>query len=169
MNERKRSAIGVVEREYHFLEDRLDAAPDAAFDSAVFAGEGEAWRLRDLIAHLAYWQQLATRAAERMARESVRPGPDERLRTFVGETRGIDELNAAAVTAARGRTVAEVRDELRRAHSRFVEAMREVPEDLLMTGDGPEEFVSVLLVPAVRHLRTHRDHIDAALKEGAKT
>jgi hypothetical protein len=167
MTPHKRDAIGVIEREWHELDERLDRAPDAAYDRAVFAGEGEGWRLRDLLAHVVFWQDLAARAAVRMTAENRKPAPDERLRDFVGEQRSADDINRDVVAAAQGRTVGEVRADLLAAHSRLIEALRACPDDLLFAGDGPEDLVRALYVPALLHLRIHREHIDAALNEGA--
>jgi hypothetical protein len=172
----KQAALGVIEREWHAFQKRLDAALPKAFDRPVFSEAGggaeppDRWRLRDLLAHLAFWQDLAAQAAERMAREHVKPGPDERLRTFVGETRGVDEVNRDAIAASGARGVDEVRGDVLRAHVRLVDAMRACPDELLWIGSGAEDLVGVLRVPAVVHLRTHTPHIDVALeKEGATT
>jgi hypothetical protein len=164
----KQAVIGVIEREWHAFQGRLEAASPAAFDLPVFTDEGTDWRLRDLLAHIAFLQDLAAQAAERMTREHIRPGPEERLRTFMGETREVNELNDAAVSASRGRPIDDVRSGLLRAHARLVDAIRGCPDELLLTGSGPENLVRVLHVPAVLHLRTHAPHVDAALqKEGA--
>ena len=169
MTTRDQETIDLIEREWDAFERRLDAASPDAFDRAVFTGEGEGWRLRDLLAHIVFWQDLAARALERMTADGVKPRADQRLRDFMGEPRRTEELNRSAVASRRERPVREVRRELRLAHTRLVAAIGGCPPELLFDGEGPEAIVPALHMPAIQHLRLHTPHVEAALKEGATT
>ena len=166
MNERKRATIDLIQREWLAFERRINAASPQAFDRPAFGDAS--WRLRDLLAHLVFWQDFGARVAEQIRREGRKPRPEERARDVLGETRELDEINRGVVEAARRRPAGEIVDDLRRAHARLVDALRGCPEELLFVGDEPEDLVRALR-PSITHLREHLPHIEAALKEGATT
>jgi len=166
--ERKRAAIGLLEHEWHALDERLRSLGAAELDRPVFA-EGPGWRVRDLPTHLAWWQELAARVAEKIAAEGG--APDERgSRTFLGIDAPPDALNAQTYETWRERPMAERWDRWLSAHSRMIDAFRVLRPDQLLepegTGDTPMEGLKrYFAVAGLIHLRMHREHIEAALKE----
>ena len=146
----QRAAIGVLEREWQDLETWLRSLDDRDLDRPVF-GEGPGWRVRDMIPHVAWWQELAGRVAEKMSREGG--APDQRgSRAFVG----------IVLSADRWKRWLE-------AHSRMMAAVRALRPDQLLGGNGPEGLQLYLAVPGVIHLQRHRQDIADALKETTTT
>ena len=162
--DRKRAAIELIRTSYLEADALFRSLDPADLERPVFTGEGSGWRVRDLIAHYAYWQTLSARAAEKMA-TGVMPGPNERMRHYLGIPQELDEMNDGNFRSWRDRDVAEALDELRTANDRLTSAMAALPPDRVLTGDGPEDFHPAFWQPGVNHLRQHREHIDSALKE----
>ena len=162
--DRDRAAIGQLEQVFHELEKWLAALPPAAFELPVFTGEGDGWRVRDVLPHWASWQRLAARVAERIA-SGVEPPPEPelRLRTFLGLGQSVDELNAETFERWRRRPVAELFTELKAAHVALMEALRTLPHERLVKANG--ELYRYFWQPGLNHLQQHRAHIEQALKE----
>src|SRR5918995_1728464 len=80
--DRKRAAIELVRTSYLEADALFRSLDPADLERPVFTGEGPGWRVRDIIAHYAYWQTFAARSAERMATDRM-PGPEERLRQYL--------------------------------------------------------------------------------------
>ena len=166
--ERKRSVIGLLEREWHAVDERLRSLDERQLDRPVF-GEGPGWRVRDLPTHLAWWQELAARVAEKIAAQGG--APDERgSRPFLGIDTPLDALNAETFETWRARPMAERWDRWLSAHSRMMDAFRVLRPDQLLEPDGTadggmEGLKRYFAVPGLIHLRIHGEHIDAALKE----
>jgi hypothetical protein len=164
----KRIAIGVLEREWHALDKFLRSLDDRQLDRTVF-GEGPGWRVRDMPTHMAWWQELAGRVAEKIAAEGG--APDERgSRPFLGIDTPPDELNRETFETWRERPMAERWDRWLAAHSRMMDAFRALsPDQFLQAEGGMEGLKRYFAVPGLIHLRMHREHIDAALKETQTT
>jgi hypothetical protein len=160
----KRTAIGLLEREWHALDTWLRSLDDAQLDRPVF-GEGPGWRVRDMPTHMAWWQELAARVAEKITAEGG--APDERgSRPFLGIDAPPDELNGQTFEAWRERPMAERWDRWLAAHGRMMDAFRALsPEQLLQGEGGMEGLKRYFAVPALIHLRMHRENIEAAMKE----
>ena len=71
----RQRAIGVLEREWHDMDTWLRSLSESDLDRPVF-GEGPGWCVRDMIPHMAWWQGLAGRVAEKIAAEGG--APDQR-------------------------------------------------------------------------------------------
>jgi len=166
--ERKRSVIGLLEHDWHALDERLRSLNDAELDRAVFA-EGPGWRVRDLPTHLAWWQELAARVAEKIA--AAGGAPDERgSRTFLGIDASPETLNAETYETWRERPMAERWDRWLSAHSRMMDAFRALRPDQLLEPEGTpdagmEGLKRYFAVAGLIPLRMHREHIESALKE----
>lgn len=158
------AAIGLLEREWHSLDQWLRSLDDHQLDHPVF-GEGPGWRVRDMPTHLAWWQELAARVAEKMVTEGG--APDERgSRPFLGIETPLDELNLQTFETWRARPMPDRWDRWLAAHSRMMDAFRALsPDQLLQAEGGMEGLRRYFAVPALIHLRMHRENIDAALKE----
>ena len=78
----KRTVIGLLEREWHSLDVWLRSLDDRQLDRPMF-GEAPGWRVRDMVTHMAWWQELAGRVAEKIANEGGAPD-DRGSRPFLG-------------------------------------------------------------------------------------
>jgi hypothetical protein len=160
----KQATIGLLEHEWHALDTWLRSLDQRQLDRLVF-GEGPGWRVRDMITHLAWWQELAARVAEKIAKEGG--APDERgSRPFLSIDMPLDELNAKTFETWSGRPMAETWDRWLAAHSRMMDAFRALtPDQLVQAEGGVEGMKRYFAVPGVVHLRMHKEDIEVALKE----
>ena len=163
----KVKAMDMLEGEWQQLDTWLRSLNDRDLDRPVL-GEGAGWRVRDLIAHLAWWQELAARVAEKIATEGGAPD-DRGSRPFLGIETPLDELNATTYETWRERPIADRLDRWLATHSRMMAAFRALSPDQLLQADGPDGLKRYFAMPGVVHLRMHREHIEAALKESATT
>lgn len=86
---------------------------------------GGDWSVKDLVGHLAFWQELALEAIEAFRR-------DERPRVldyFTDDDQDIHDANAADVARKAAWDYEEVRQELDRTHDALVEAIGGMPEE----------------------------------------
>ena len=164
----KTAAIGLLEREWHALDTWLRSLDDRQLDRPVF-GEGPGWKVRDMVCHMAWWQELAGRVAEKIAKEGG--APDERgSRPFLGIETPLDELNRVTYETWRDRPMRERWDRWLATHSRMMDAFRALaPDQLLQSEGGMEGMKRYFAVPGLIHLRMHRENIEAALKESSTT
>jgi hypothetical protein len=164
----KRAAIGLLEREWHALDTWLRSLDDRQLGQPVF-GEVPGWRVRDMVTHMAWWQELAARVAEKIAREGGAPD-DRGSRPFLGIETPLDELNRTTFETWRDRTMAACWDRWLAAHTRMMDALKALePDQLLQPEGGMEGMKRYFAVPALIHLRLHRENIEAALKETSTT
>ena len=164
----KRTAIGALEREWHALDVWLRSLDDRQLDRPMF-GEGPGWRVRDMPTHMAWWQELAGRVAEKIAREGGAPD-DRGSRPFLGIETPLDELNAATFETWREQPMAARWDRWLAAHSRMMDAFAALAQDQLLQQEGGMEGMKrYFAVPALIHLRMHRENIEAAVKETSTT
>ena len=162
----KRDAIGLLEREWHSLDTLLRSLDERQLDQPVF-GEGPGWKVRDLVPHMAWWQELAARVAEKVAAEGGAPD-DRGSRPFLGIETPLNELNDETYATWRDRPMAERWDRWLAAHSRMMDALHALSADQLLQADGGVEGMKrYFAVPGVIHLRIHRENIEATLKETA--
>jgi len=167
----KADAMALMESGWRDLDARFAALDEQELERPVFAGEGEGWRLRDLMPHFAFWWRLAARAARRATEIGAAPDQNTTLRAFLGVDTHFDTLNAENFAKWRGRPVAEQLAELRSAREDLGSALAQLPADLLISGDAETDGVRrYIWQPAVNHLRQHAEHIDTALaRKGAST
>ncbi len=167
----KGDAMALVESGWRDLDARFAALDEQELDRPVFAGEGDGWRLRDLMPHFAFWWRLAARAARRAVEIRAAPDQNTTLRAFLGIDTHFDTLNAENFARWRERPSAEQLAELRAARDELRAALAQLPADLLVTDDPETDRIRrYIWQPAVNHLRQHATHIDAALaKKGATT
>ena len=164
----KNTAIDMLDREWHALDLWLHSLDDRQLERPVF-GEGPGWQVRDMITHMAWWQELAGRVAEKIARDGG--APDERgSRPFLGIETPLDELNASTFETWRARPMAERWDRWAKAHVGMIGAFRALePDQLLQAEGGMEGMKRYFAVPGLIHLRMHRENIASALKETSTT
>lgn len=164
----KRAAIALLEHEWHGLDKLLRSLDAEQLDRPVF-GEGPGWKVRDMVPHMAWWQELAARVAEKIAAEGGAPD-DRGSRPFLGIDTPLNDLNDETYRTWRDRPMAELWDRWLQAHSRMMDAFRLLTPDQLLQGEGGLEGMKrYFAVPGLIHLRTHRENIDSALKETSTT
>jgi hypothetical protein len=116
------------------------------------------WSVRDVAAHLIYWDSLALRALE-----AVYAG--EEPAAFPFEKR--DAVNAEATAAQHTRKPERVLNELRITHSAVMEAAGRVPrEKLCPQGEVPEWLVRVTLTHYAHHLPQIEEWAERMKREG---
>jgi hypothetical protein len=165
----KEHAIGLLEREYQGLERLFASLTPEQLERPVFTGEGPGWRVRDLIAHFAYWQTLSARTAEKIAADGVVPDEKAGMFVFLGIESTTDAVNDESFREWRARTIADASARLLAAHSRLMDAIRALPPERVVKSDAPEDWYRYFWQPGLNHLRQHRAHLEAALKESATT
>jgi hypothetical protein len=164
----KRAAVALLEHEWHALDKQLRALDETQLARPVF-GEGPGWKVRDMIPHMAWWQELAARVAEKITAEGGAPD-DRGSRPFLGIETPLDELNASTYETWRDRPMAELWDRWLAAHTRMMDAYRALaPDQLLQSEGGMEGMKRYFAVPGLIHLRIHKENIEAALKETSTT
>lgn len=167
MNEEiKRRAIEMIDQEFREFEAFFRSLSAADLDRPVF-GEGEDWRVRDVPAHAALWQWVATQVAEKVReRGQVPDTPDWDI--WAGIETPTDELNEQNYRKWRGRSLDDSLEHLATQHRELMRALQELTPAQITTGPTlPDDLQPFLRAPGVRHLRMHRKHIDAAV--GATT
>ena len=169
MNARaKENALATFDREWRELDTLFRRLSDSDLDRPVFTGEGPGWRVRDLIPHFAAWQERAARAARKVSTDGIQPKVDDRLRSFLGITETVDELNDATFGSWRARSVGDLLAELEVKHADLMGALAGLSPAQLMSGDSPDDVFVCFRMPGLEHLRIHKAHLEAALtKEGA--
>jgi len=129
---------------------------------------GRGWRIRDLIPHIATWQDRAARAARKVLTEGIQPKPDDRVRTFIGLTDTVEDMNDVTFNAWRARPTADLLSEFQTKHAEMMTALAGLTPGQFMGGDSIEEVFMAFRIPGWQHVRIHRDHVEAALtKEGS--
>jgi uncharacterized damage-inducible protein DinB len=114
------------------------------------------WSLKELAAHLAFWDALALRALEALFH-----GDSFDWASYADENR----WNAEAVERVRMQPLKRVLYELRVTHSALSEAVRRVPEDkLLENGEIPRWLIQHVL----EHYEHHISQV-TAWAEGIKS
>ena len=163
----KAQALDLLEREYRVLEQLIASLTPEQLELPVFTGEGQGWRVRDLIAHFADWQSLSARTAEKIAADGVAPDEKAGMLAFLGVEPLTDARNEETFRQWRGRPVADACTHLLACHRRLMDAVRALPPERIVKSDAPEDWYRYFWMPGLRHLRIHREHIEAAVKESA--
>ena len=160
----KTKAIALLDREWQDLDSLLRRLNDAQLDKPIFS-EGPGWRVRDMPTHMAWWQELAARVAEKIKTEGGAPD-DRGSRPFLGIDTPLDELNNATFAEWRDRPMSARFDRWFAAHRRMIAAFRALaPDQLLQAYGGVDGLKRYFAVPALVHLRMHRENIESAVKE----
>jgi uncharacterized protein (TIGR03083 family) len=164
----KRAALETLDREWRDLEALFRGLTPTELERPMYTEDGPGWRVRDLIPHLATWQDRAARAARKVMAEGITPKPDDRVRTFLGLTDTVDDMNDVTFRAWRERSVADLLAEFRSKHDDLMKALAALRPEQLMNGDTVDDVFAAFRVPGLVHLRKHRGELATALaKEGA--
>ena len=115
----RQEAISILEEGNARLHELLDGVSEEHLSREASIGGGE-WSAKDLIAHLATWEELALRSLAEWRRGEVPwvesdDGPFRR-----SGTERVDAFNARAVAENRGLSLEEVRRNSEETHQRLV-------------------------------------------------
>jgi hypothetical protein len=113
------------------------------------------WSIKDVLAHLAAWEEEAVLRLRLIAR-----GRGDRIH-FYNDSRETEQFNARAVAAARATRLAALLRRLVRARRQLIDALDRVPPEALR--DASHEYPVVHWLPefAWTHERSHLDEIRA--------
>lgn len=103
----KTALLNMIQTEYTHFELLIAPLQETQLCTAPFEGE---WSIKDIMAHIAVWEQLCTRWLEDFVR-GVTPQPSERLDV---------ESNDRIYRENRDRSLAEVRELFHHAHQQFL-------------------------------------------------
>jgi len=107
-----RATIAQIETSWNGLMQAIAGIPEDRLTEPGAAGE---WSVKDVIGHVAFWDEQAVAAAQRrLAGE-----PDQPV-----DWQALNEREAAARA---DRPLAELRDEMRQAHDRVLDTLRSLP------------------------------------------
>jgi len=148
---------------------RLLAALDAAWndfhasydglsdDELLEPGVSGAWSIRDIMAHVSWWEEEALKHLPVI----LAGGRPPRYADVYG---GIDAFNARKDEEWRSRSLAEVRQRLHETHNRLVAYLHQVPPDQLKSGTRFRRRLRLdtyghypLHAQAIREWRTRRE------------
>ena len=122
-------------------------------------GVVEGWSVRDLIAHVTWWDEEAIRHLP-LVLEGERPP------RYADRYGGIDAFNAMQAETRRDLSLAEVRDAAEETHRRLIAYLEGVPTERLA---GNERFTRRLRLDTYGHYPIHAVHIRQwrATRDGA--
>jgi hypothetical protein len=164
----KVAALAELDREWQELNALCHRLTPDELEKPLYTEDGPGWKIRDLIPHLATWQGRAALAAQQTVKTGVAPKPDDRVRTFIGLSDAVDDMNEATFRTWRGRSVADLLAEFRSKHDDLMRGLAALRPEQMMNGDTAEDLFMAFRVPGLVHLRKHRGELTIALaKEGA--
>jgi hypothetical protein len=112
----REEALSTLEEGRARVDGLLGVLSDEDFERPRTIGGGE-WSARDLVWHLAQWEELAQQAAD-----DWRAGREPAIEDVFRNDR-VDEVNAENDARSRDLTAAEVRDRAVRAHAAIVQTI----------------------------------------------
>lgn len=118
----REEALSTLEEGRARVDGLLAALTDEDFERPRTMGGGD-WSARDLVSHLAHWEELAQQAADdwRAGRE---PGIEDVFRND-----RVDEVNAENDARSRDLTATQVRDRAVRAHAAIVHTIAAISDE----------------------------------------
>lgn len=120
----KTTLLNTIQTEYAQLESLVASVPDVQLYAAPYEG---AWSIKDIMAHVAAWEQICARWLAQCARGEA-PNPSERIEDWV---------NDRLYREYRDLSLAEVQDFFHETHEVFLQQV-----DLLLQTLSEEEITS---------------------------
>jgi len=148
----REETIAELEANTQALLREIDGLPEEKL-TEVFLG---VWSVREILAHLAGWNDVIAQGLERMARGEPMSPPGVDLSD-------VDGMNARFADAAHGASVAAVRKNLEAAVARLIAAAKALPEERFAEG---KTALRVLRTMA-EHPQEHIPQIQAWKRSGA--
>lgn len=122
------------------LEALLAGIPDEQFVRPGTLGE---WSVKDMLAHITFWEQRLLAYTNGAKESLVQPEEDEQM--------AIDRINAGAFTANRDRPLAEVRADFARSYQQVLALAESLSADDL----ADEVFYNLFAGDTFEHYREH--------------
>ena len=162
-NENKQDLLTNIRRERTALDDLLAQLHDRAM---LAPAREDGWSAKDILAHLAAWEQRLLRWLARW-RETGDPGRPE-----VGVTwDDFDGLNERDYVVAKEKSLEEVRREAGVSYQAIASALDAMSDDELATrpetADGPS-WSWIVGANTYRHYKEHRAEMEAWWKENGE-
>ena len=145
--------IGRIEQGWRPFRDAVRGLGRARYDEKTTAG----WTYRDLVAHVAAWEDLSARRLRAFRETGDRTYPDDAKDT--------DAFNARVAESHRLVGAEALVDELDTAHKRLVEEIARLDDaqmdaDVQATAWGPQSWVvAVVAGNTFGHYREHADEL----------
>jgi hypothetical protein len=148
----KANLLELARAEHHKFDELVRGVADSQMSAPGVEG---AWSVRDIAAHLMFWQQRAIFFLE-CARDGWQPDND---RWSAGS---IDERNEMNYQAHKNRSVADVLAELHETQAKFIRLVEATPEQDLSASGRHEFLAGVVLIDRIsgetyEHYRDHSD------------
>ena len=140
----KQELLQQAEQEYEGLKSAIKGLDDAQM-SQVWLGS---WGVREIVAHATGWHHEMIPALERLGRGEA-PYPDGAYDDF-------DSCNARFVEARKGRSPADILQELSASHRDLLGAVSRLPDELFGEGKPASGLVDGV---AAAHYREHAEQI----------
>jgi len=146
----KQAALAKLDSQFTALLGALQDMDERAM-SRRFYGD-EKWSAKDILAHIAGWQQAMTGAMERMAR-GEKPVPEG------VDYSNADEWNAGFTAAMKAQSAATIVAVLRQTYANYVRAAKAIPDDRY--GEG-KTINRLLEASGYGHIEEHLPAIQEA-------
>lgn len=106
-----RALLARIEASWSALMDTLDGIPDGRLDDPGAVGE---WSLKDVLGHIAFWDEVAVQAAERA------------LASLPNDQDDYQAMNDADYLRRRDRSLPEQRSAMHQAHAALVDYLDDI-------------------------------------------
>lgn len=138
------------------LRSLVDEVPDSELEQP---GVVEEWSMKDLFGHIAFW---ASKAASDVA--LLRAGREDEIETPGGEE-VVAEWNKRESERRRGKSVADLRDEMLKSAEVAREALGDISLELLKTEVKGWSQLERFAADTYIHYREHTEHIRSWMRD----
>ena len=143
----KQQTLSKIEREWNAFLSIIEGLSDEALSEPNTLGE---WSVRDLLAHIATWDEEAVKALP-----VILDGKSPPKYTRYG---GINAFNEQEQERKRPLSLSQVKQEMRDAHQQLVKFLESVPDDVFLTNP---RFQRRLRYDTHRHYPQHAADVAA--------
>ena len=151
----KAQILARMETSYRALRSALDRAGPGALERAGAWGE---WTLKDLVAHIAYWQSVATERLQKFG-----TGRADEIRYFKDDAE-IDEVNENVYRANKDRPLAEMLETLDVGYQALRTAAKSIPADVYPQNQEPVPVRNWVAGNSFAHYEEHTADIEKAIQ-----
>jgi hypothetical protein len=152
----KDTAIKNMERSWTVHRSVVESVPE---EELTALGVVEAWSVKDIVGHIAFWDQRAATSLRAVTRNDMDGIPRGKGENWV------DEWNEREYKARKDKPFTEVRSEWITAHENARIALAETSEATLDAKIGPNLVVDELGWDTWAHYEQHTEQIKAWLRE----
>jgi Mycothiol maleylpyruvate isomerase N-terminal domain len=140
VSQREMPIVELMRADHARLEALLAGVPDEEFVRPGIFGE---WSVKDVLAHIAFWEQRLIAYTNGAKESLVQPDEDEQM--------AIDRINAGVFTANRDRPLAAVRADFARSYQQVLALAESLSADDL----ADEVFYNLFAGDTFEHYREH--------------